>query len=493
MQDRLRRVADGPVLALPDAAAEPDQLVRRGLQRRRRWPPVIPIWLQRDLRGQLDGLRPQHPQPGAEHRRLARPGHAVPLPAARARAVQAQHRVGRVREHRRLGRALLRHRDRARHAPAAARRRGAAAPLDDARAGRLLDARRLPELGHRLQLRALAPDEEVRARPAGADRDRGRRPAVALARRGVVGQAPARDGLRAVRAQAARRRRRRARAVLSAQAEAAVEPAGDLRRLADGRQRRAARSPPGCRRRAGAEPPRCTRSTPARRPPGRDHAASTTPRSPPSPTARTRTAGSTSRGSTTAARRSPRRSARACPRASASSRATAAAGSASPRRGPACEPARPAAAAAARAARRRQRRLDPAPVRRPVRRPARDRAGSGRRRSRRAVDLHVPPQLDRRRVDGAARPPAGAAAPRRCSRAPAASGRPSGRSCATGRRCRSPSCAAREGRRRLLGPERALGLRRRAARPRQGRDRLDRPAATASRRRPTPGRRCRSG
>ena len=77
-----------------------------------------------------------------------------------------------------------------------------------------------------------------------------------------------------------------------------------------------------------------------------------------------------------------------------------------------------------------------APVRRPVRRAARDRAAR-RRRSRRALDLHVPPQLDHRRVDGAARPRSGAAPPRRCSRARAASGRPCGRCCATGRPCSS--------------------------------------------------------
>ena len=59
-----------------------------------------------------------------------------------------------------------------------------------------------------------------------------------------------------------------------------------------------------------------------------------------------------------------------------------------------------AAAAPASAARRRQRGLDPAAVRRAVRRPSRDRPARGRRRQR-PRDLHVPPQLDHRRVDGA--------------------------------------------------------------------------------------------
>ena len=70
---------------------------------------------------------------------------------------------------------------------------------------------------------------------------------------------------------------------------------------------------------------------------------------------------------------------------------------------PRVQPLRAAAAAAARAVGRRQRRLDPAAVRRAVRRAARD-GPARRRRRRRALDLHVPPQLDHRRVDGA-RPP----------------------------------------------------------------------------------------
>ena len=50
---------------------------------------------------------------------------------------------------------------------------------------RLLDARRLPELGHRPRLPALAPGEEARARAAGADRDRVLGPAAARARSGA--------------------------------------------------------------------------------------------------------------------------------------------------------------------------------------------------------------------------------------------------------------------------------------------------------------------
>ena len=71
--------------------------------------------------------------------------------------------------------------------PGAPRRDGAAAgraqaadrPVDRARAGRLLDARRLHELGLRPRLQALAPGQEARAHAAGADRDRVRAVAAA--------------------------------------------------------------------------------------------------------------------------------------------------------------------------------------------------------------------------------------------------------------------------------------------------------------------------
>ena len=179
------------------------------------------------------------------------------------------------------------------------------------------------------------------------------------------------------------------------------------------------------------------------------------------------------------------RRARPC-RPSASSRATATAGSGSPRRArPAAAPSRPL-----RLLRAPRGVGSPGstlrPFAGPVRRPARDRRGA-RRRRRRALDLHVPPQLDHRRVDRARDHRAGAAAPRRCSRARAASEAAVWALLRDGQAVQVTERAAGEGRRRVLGPERALGLRRRADRPRQGRDRLDRPAATASRPRPDPG------
>ena len=150
---------------------------------------------------------------------------------------------------------------------------------------------------------------------------------------GVVGQAPPRARLRALRAQAARRRRQRgAGPLLSAQAQAAVQQAGDLRRRRGWSPTPAARSRPASPRVPAPSRPRSTRST-RRRGAWRSPPPGTTRRSRRSPTARTRTAGSTSRGSTTAARRWRRRSARGSPPPSASWPATATARSASPRRG----------------------------------------------------------------------------------------------------------------------------------------------------------------
>ena len=65
--------------------------------------------------------------------------------------------------------------------------------------------------------------------------------------------------------------------------------------------------------RPGAEPPALYSFDPGTSAAWPSRRRATTRRSPPSPTAPIRTAGSTSRGSTTAARRSPPRSARACP------------------------------------------------------------------------------------------------------------------------------------------------------------------------------------
>ena len=136
---------------------------------------------------------------------------------------------------------------------------------------------------------------------------------------------------------------------------------------------------------------------------------------------------------------------------------------------------RAAAATAARPARRRQRRFGAAPVRRAVRRPARDRPAR-RQRRRRAVDVHVPPQLDHRGLDRAGDH---APAPQRRGAVPEHGRRASRRVGAAARRSGGPADrgAARDGSGGLLGPERALGLRGRADRSREGRDGVDFAAA----------------
>ena len=166
------------VLALPDDPPEPDQLVRADVRRR----------------------RDRHRRPGAAQARLQRPAHAlrarregelrrrhaVPLPPARARQPPDERGLGRVREHRAQLHALLRPGPPRRHAGDARRSQAGRVGVDRARDRRLLDARRLHELGLRPRLPALAPVQEARAHAAGADRDRvgavAQRPAVAALR-----------------------------------------------------------------------------------------------------------------------------------------------------------------------------------------------------------------------------------------------------------------------------------------------------------------------
>src|SRR5204862_6321931 len=70
---------------------------------------------------------------------------------------------------------------------------------------RLLDPRGISELGHRLRLPPLASDEEARAQPAGAARDRDRPVARSMARRAGVGEVDLRPRPALLRAPARRR------------------------------------------------------------------------------------------------------------------------------------------------------------------------------------------------------------------------------------------------------------------------------------------------
>ena len=162
--------------------------------------------------------------------------------------------------------------------------------VDRARAGRLLDPRRLHELGLRPRLQALAPGQEARAHAAGADRHR--LGALAAARRplGPLGEVHARPWLELLRPH-----RRRATAGSPTRCSSTSTPS---RRTSPAPARPPpacwptppARSRPGSAARARPRRPRCTPSTPtsaawpSRRPP-------TTRRSSPSTSARSPTAG----------------------------------------------------------------------------------------------------------------------------------------------------------------------------------------------------------
>ena len=112
--------------------------------------------------------------PAGRHRgegRQPRRRPALPLPAGARPADTLERRLRRVRQHRAELLALLRPGARRRHARAGAA--GAAARVGPARDRRLLDPRRLSQLGHRPRLLSLASAQEGRAGAARPDRRRG--------------------------------------------------------------------------------------------------------------------------------------------------------------------------------------------------------------------------------------------------------------------------------------------------------------------------------
>ena len=189
----------------------------------------------------------------------------------------------------------------------------------------LLDPRRLRELGHGLRLPALAPVEEARAQPAGADRDRDGARARAAPERARVGEVDARPRLRVLRARARARGRRAARPLLrrprapaAGRERAAGARADVLQRGASGR----GRARLGARQGAAA----AVRVRPRHRTAGRHDARLQHRDRAEQPRRVSRTAASTSPGSTTAARRSRPGSAGARRRPSGCSCATSRAG-----------------------------------------------------------------------------------------------------------------------------------------------------------------------
>ena len=185
------------LLALSDDPAQPDRLVLphvrvggdgRGPARPDGRPDGPGAPLRRP--GQAPRPRPRGAQP--------RPRLPLPLPAQRHPPQPVQPGLAGVREpHARLP-ARLRRRAGARDGRARRPPGGCRAGVGGARAVRLLDARRLPELGHRARLPPLAPGQEGRPGPAGPARHRAR-PGPPSRRLRRVGQVPARRGLRVLR------------------------------------------------------------------------------------------------------------------------------------------------------------------------------------------------------------------------------------------------------------------------------------------------------
>ena len=224
----------------------------------------------------------------------------------------------------------------------AVRRRAdqAAAGLGRAHRLRLLDARRLPELGHRLQLQALARGPHLGARAAGPARDRVVAALSQRARDRAVGQVHVRRGFRLLRAPGARCARRRTASPPAILYHIKVDPLGpSVRELFAARmQADAARAValglgelPAARAAAALLLRR--RHRPARG----HHSRATRPRSCRSTSTRFRTAGSSWRACTTATSGSSRTSAAGRGRASAWWCAT-------PRQGRCCSRSAPASA-----------------------------------------------------------------------------------------------------------------------------------------------------
>ena len=170
--DRVSRAARGPFFRFPNVRLNQlnwnCELYAHAATRHRR-----PRAAGQRLPRPGGALLRRHPA-RADAGRLAEPraGIPVPLPAAPAADPSVQPRQRRVRERDlplhpvpRAGRA-------GGHAAAASRALPAAARMGGAHRLRLLDPRRLPELGHRLRLQALARRPHLGARAAGTAGDR---------------------------------------------------------------------------------------------------------------------------------------------------------------------------------------------------------------------------------------------------------------------------------------------------------------------------------
>ena len=153
------------LLALADHPPQPGQLVRAHVRGRRDRDGALPPAAARPPRAARPLRRERRPLPERRRGQLRRRA-ALPLPAGPRAQRPRQPRLGRVREHRALLPALLRPGAPRRHGSALTRGPRARPALGTARDRRLLDPRRLPQLGHRPRVRALAPGEEARASPS---------------------------------------------------------------------------------------------------------------------------------------------------------------------------------------------------------------------------------------------------------------------------------------------------------------------------------------
>ena len=207
--DRIHRVGVVALLALADHPPQPGQLVRADVRGRRDRDRATPSLLRRDL------TRAARPLRRGVARRAGGAGNfgaraALPLPAA-TRSLNAPRRTSTRPSTRtscsrscasttRRARAGMAPLSRAGRAAASGAGRGARSPATGPTAGYL-------NWDTGLGLRALAPGEEARPRPAGADRDRpGRASSQPRARVGALGQVDARPRPALLRAPAARRR-----------------------------------------------------------------------------------------------------------------------------------------------------------------------------------------------------------------------------------------------------------------------------------------------
>ena len=195
------RCARHPGWRFPHAARRTRSTGTRSCTRAPRASPDISDLLRRDYRRHLAALHRRH-HAAAAGDALAEPrtGLRLPLQPAPAGVGAANFDTP---EYANIVATALQYHARARQAgmkPLPERSVGAAARLGHAAADRVVDARRLPQLGHRPRLAALALRPVLGVRAAGAARDRGRARVLGAAGVRALGQGDLRPRAAALRA-----------------------------------------------------------------------------------------------------------------------------------------------------------------------------------------------------------------------------------------------------------------------------------------------------